>query len=50
MKAEAASFLERFFLDYPTYVYMYIYIYIYIYIQNTNSFNIKTESSVKITK
>ena len=31
IKAEAESFLESFFLDYPIYIYVYIYIYIYIY-------------------
>ena len=30
IKAEAESFLKRFFLDYPI-LYIYIYIYIYIY-------------------
>ena len=28
IKAEAESFLEFFFLDYPIYIYIYIYIYI----------------------
>ena len=32
IKAEAESFLESFFLDYPIYIYICIYIHIYIYI------------------
>ena len=45
MKAEAKSFLESFFLNYPIYIYIYIYIYTGYIIEKSSGGEFETRNS-----